>query len=89
VPSLLALITVLSVLHLLAVADYTISRAGQSLPEAIRAAVGLRLNWYEGRTGYLPGNWDVLWSLSIKEVSTSASRWRACSRVGAGCCCRH
>ena len=68
VPCLLVLIAVLSVLHLLAVPDYTISRAGQSLPGAIWAALGLHLNWYEGHTGYLPGNWDVLWSLSIEEV---------------------
>lgn len=68
VPCLLALVAVLSVLHLLAVPDYTITRAGQSLPRAIIAALGLHLNWYEGRTGYLPGNWDVLWSLSIEEV---------------------
>ena len=68
VPCLLALIGLLSVLHLLAVPDYTISRPGQSLAGAIRSAIGLHLNWYEGHTGYLPGNWDVLWSLSIEEV---------------------
>lgn len=68
VPCLLALIVVLSVLHLLGVQDYVIHREGQSLPRAIFAALGLHLNWYEGRTGYLPGNWDVLWSLSIEEV---------------------
>lgn len=68
VPCLLALLAVLSVLHLLAVPDYTIRRPGQSLPGAIWAAIGLHLNWYEGQTGYLPGNWDVLWSLSIEEV---------------------
>jgi peptidoglycan/LPS O-acetylase OafA/YrhL len=68
VPCLLGLIAVLAVLHGLAVPDYTISRPGQSLPGAIWAALGLHLNWYEGRTGYLPGNWDVLWSLSIEEV---------------------
>jgi len=68
VPCLLALVAVLSVLHLLAIPDYTIARSGQSLPRAIFAALGLHLNWYEGRTGYLPGNWDVLWSLSIEEV---------------------
>jgi peptidoglycan/LPS O-acetylase OafA/YrhL len=68
VPCLLVLIAVLSVLHLLTVPDYTISHAGQSLPGAIWAALGLHLNWYEGHTGYLPGNWDVLWSLSIEEV---------------------
>ena len=53
VPCLLALIAVLSVLHLLAVPDYTINRAGQSLPAAIWSALGLHLNWYEGHTGYL------------------------------------
>ncbi|WP_254423830.1 acyltransferase [Rhodanobacter sp. C03] len=68
VPCLLVLIAVLAVLHLLAVPDYTISRPGQSLPGAIWAVIGLHLNWYEGHTGYLPGNWDVLWSLSIEEV---------------------
>ena len=68
VPCLLALLAVLAALHLLALPDYTISRPGQSLPGAIWAAIGLHLNWYEGRTGYLPGNWDVLWSLSIEEV---------------------
>ena len=68
VPCLLVLIAVLAALHLLAVPDYTISRPGQSLAGAIWAALGLHLNWYEGHTGYLPGNWDVLWSLSIEEV---------------------
>ncbi|MGY3040060.1 peptidoglycan/LPS O-acetylase OafA/YrhL [Rhodanobacter sp. TND4EL1] len=67
-PCLLILIAVLSVLHLLAVPEYTIRRPGQSLPGAIWAALGLHLNWYEGHKGYLPGNWDVLWSLSIEEV---------------------
>ncbi|MFC5435845.1 acyltransferase family protein [Rhodanobacter umsongensis] len=67
-PCLLMLVAVLSVLHLLAMPDYTIARVGQSLPRAIVAALGLHLNWYEGRTGYLPGNWDVLWSLSIEEL---------------------
>ena len=68
VPCLLALVGVLSLLHLLGVQDYVIGREGQSLPRAVIAALGLHLNWYEGQTGYLPGNWDVLWSLSIEEV---------------------
>lgn len=68
VPCLLILVAVLSVLHLMGVERYVINRAGQSLPRAIVSALGLHLNWYEGRTGYLPGNWDVLWSLSIEEV---------------------
>lgn len=67
-PCLVLLVAVLSALHLLGVHDYVIAREGQSLPRAIVAALGFHLNWYEGRTGYLPGNWDVLWSLSIEEV---------------------
>ena len=68
VPCLLALVAVLAVLHSLGAPDYTIHRPGQSLGGAVLAALGLHLNWYEGRTGYLPGSWDVLWSLSIEEV---------------------
>lgn len=67
-PCLVLLVAVLSLLHLAGAPDYTIDRAGQSLPRAIVAALGFHLNWYEGMTGYLPGNWDVLWSLSIEEV---------------------
>jgi len=67
-PCLLVLLAVLSALHALGFADFTITREGQSLPRALLAALGLHLNWYEGVTGYLPGNWDVLWSLSIEEV---------------------
>ncbi len=67
-PCLLILVAVLSILHLAGVAGYVINQPGQSLPRAIVSALGLHLNWYEGRTGYLPANWDVLWSLSIEEV---------------------
>ncbi|MEO6688219.1 MAG: acyltransferase [Dokdonella sp.] len=68
VPCLMLLIGVLALLHLAGAADYVIAHEGQSLPRAITAALGLHLNWYEGATGYLPGGWDVLWSLSIEEV---------------------
>ncbi len=67
-PCLLLLLAVLSALHLLGAEDYTIHQPGQSLPRALFAALGLHLNWYEGATGYLPGSWDVLWSLSIEET---------------------
>ncbi|MGN6521010.1 MAG: acyltransferase family protein [Dokdonella sp.] len=67
-PCLVLVVLVLSLLHLAGAADYVIAREGQSLPRAIVAAFGLHLNWYEGRTGYLPGGWDVLWSLSIEET---------------------
>lgn len=67
-PCLAMLVGVLSVLHLLGVHDFMIHGKGQSLPGAVGSAFGLYLNWYEGHTGYLPANWDVLWSLSIEEV---------------------
>ena len=67
-PTLLLLVAILSLLHLAGAKDYLISHANQSLPRTIISALGLHLNWYEGRTGWLPGNWDVLWSLSIEEV---------------------
>ena len=68
VPLLVLLMLVLSLLHLVGASDFVIKREGQSLPRALLAVAGLHLNWYEGMTGYLPGNWDVLWSLSIEEV---------------------
>lgn len=67
-PTLLLLLLVLSLLHLAGVANFVIDRPDQSLSRALLAALGLHLNWYEGATGYLPGNWDVLWSLSIEET---------------------
>jgi peptidoglycan/LPS O-acetylase OafA/YrhL len=67
-PPLVLLVGVLSALHLAGVPYYTIDNPNQSLSRAILAAFGLHLNWYEGQTGYLPGGWDVLWSLSIEEV---------------------
>lgn len=67
-PCLLVLVFVLSVLAKMGVAYYVIERPDQSLLRAIGAALGLHMNWYEGHTGYLPGGWDVLWSLSIEEV---------------------
>ncbi|MGH8373302.1 MAG: acyltransferase family protein, partial [Gammaproteobacteria bacterium] len=68
VPCLILLVCVLSVLDLLGFQDYVIRHVNQSLWRAVLAALGLHLNWYEGHTGYLPGNWDVLWSLSIEEA---------------------
>jgi peptidoglycan/LPS O-acetylase OafA/YrhL len=67
VPCLVALVVILSALDLGHVPDYVI-RPPQSLPHAVASAFGLYLNWYEAHMGYLPANWDVLWSLSIEEV---------------------
>lgn len=68
VPTLLLVVALLSLFHLLGVPHFVIDKPGQSLGGAIASALGLYLNWYEGQTGYLPGGWDVIWSLSIEEV---------------------
>lgn len=67
-PLLLLLVLVLSLLELVGTPNYVIFRSGQSLGGAIWSALTLHLNWYEGQTGWLPGGWDVLWSLSIEET---------------------
>lgn len=67
-PVLLALLAVLSVLHLLRAPDFTINAARSSLPRALLAALTLHINWLEAHHGYLPANWDVLWSLSNEEM---------------------
>jgi peptidoglycan/LPS O-acetylase OafA/YrhL len=67
-PCLLALIAVLSILHLAGAADYAIDPARSSLQRATLAALTFHFNWLEGTRGYLPGAWDVLWSLSIDEA---------------------
>ncbi|MEO6103662.1 MAG: acyltransferase [Pseudoxanthomonas sp.] len=68
VPLLLLLLAVLSTMHLAGVPRYVINGPGQSLGGALLSSLGLTLNWYEGHTTWLPGNWDVLWSLSIEEA---------------------
>ncbi|MEQ1572487.1 MAG: acyltransferase, partial [Myxococcota bacterium] len=67
-PPLAVVVAVLSALHLAGVEHYVIQDPDQSLLGAIVSASTLWLNWYEGHTGYLPGGWDVLWSLSVEEV---------------------
>jgi peptidoglycan/LPS O-acetylase OafA/YrhL len=67
-PCLLLLLAVLSLLHLSGAADFTIKPERASLGRALAAALTFHLNWLEGQRGYLPGNWDVLWSLSVEET---------------------
>ncbi len=67
-PCLLILVALLCGLALAGANHYVLERPGQTLPGAASSALGLYLNVYEARTGYLPAGWDVLWSLSIEEV---------------------
>jgi peptidoglycan/LPS O-acetylase OafA/YrhL len=67
-PLLLAILTILSVLHLASAPGFTINAMRASLPRALIAALTFHVNWLEPRHGYLPGAWDVLWSLSVEEA---------------------
>ncbi|MCB9705503.1 MAG: acyltransferase [Myxococcales bacterium] len=67
-PTLLVLLGILALLHLAGARHYVIDGPEQSLGGALFSALALHLNWYEGQTGWLPGAWDVLWSLSIEEL---------------------
>lgn len=66
-PLLLATLAVLSVLALLNVPGFA-PEGQQSLGGLLGSALSFTFNWYEGRTGWAPAGWDVLWSLSIEEA---------------------
>jgi len=67
-PMLTALLLVLSVLHLAGAESYVINKDQTSLAYAIFAALTFHFNWLEMNAGYLPANWDVLWTISIEET---------------------
>jgi peptidoglycan/LPS O-acetylase OafA/YrhL len=67
-PLLAALVAVLSGLHLLRVHNYVVSAKDGGLPNAILAVLTLRVGLLEATRGYLPANWDILWSLSVEEL---------------------
>jgi peptidoglycan/LPS O-acetylase OafA/YrhL len=68
VPLLLLLLAVLSALHVAGVKNFVISARTGGLGRALLAALTFHINVLEARRGYLPGNWDILWSLSVEEV---------------------
>jgi peptidoglycan/LPS O-acetylase OafA/YrhL len=67
-PLLLALLAVLSLLHALHLKDFTVSSKVGGLGNALLAALTFRVGLLEATRGYLPGNWDILWSLSVEEI---------------------
>lgn len=67
-PPLFGLLGILCVLHWARVSGYTIDPKQTSLGRAVLSALTFHLNWLEAAKGYLPANWDVLWSLSVEEM---------------------
>lgn len=66
-PCLLLLLIVSSVLHAARIRGFMIDPSRASLAQALWSALTFRINYLEGHHGYLPGNWDILWSLSVEE----------------------
>jgi peptidoglycan/LPS O-acetylase OafA/YrhL len=71
-PLLLLLLTLLSLLHWASLHSPAFSawhvKKTVGLPRALFSALTFHLNWLEAKTGYLPANWDVMWSLSVEEM---------------------
>jgi peptidoglycan/LPS O-acetylase OafA/YrhL len=82
-PLLLALLAILSVLDLAHVRHFVVSAETGGLGRALVAALTFHVNWLEASRGYLPGNWDILWSLSVEETFYFAFPW-LCRLFGRG-----
>jgi len=67
-PLLLLLLAILSTLHLANVRHYVVTAKTGGLTRALLAALTFHVNVLEARSGYLPANWDILWSLSVEEM---------------------
>jgi peptidoglycan/LPS O-acetylase OafA/YrhL len=68
VPLLVALLLLLSALHLAHAKGFVIPPERATLGRALLAATTFHVNWLEATRGYLPASWDVLWSLSVEEM---------------------
>ncbi|HEY6621286.1 MAG TPA: acyltransferase [Steroidobacteraceae bacterium] len=67
-PLLLLLLAILCTLHLAGLKDFVVPDKTGGLGRALLAALTFRVNVLEAHRGYLPGNWDILWSLSVEEM---------------------
>lgn len=68
VPCLVGLLLILAICDRTDVPRFVVNTQHTSLWRALVAALTFHVNWLEARTGYLPGAWDILWSLSVEEV---------------------
>jgi peptidoglycan/LPS O-acetylase OafA/YrhL len=82
-PLLLALLAILSALHLAHVQHFVVNPTTGGLGRALVAALTFHVNLLEAHRGYLPGSWDVLWSLSVEETFYLAFPW-VCRLFGRG-----
>jgi peptidoglycan/LPS O-acetylase OafA/YrhL len=67
-PLLVLVLAVLALLAACGVPGFAPEAGQQSVQGLLASALSFTFNWYEGRTGWAPAGWDVLWSLSIEET---------------------
>lgn len=67
-PLLFLLLAVLTILHVAGLKDFIVPTTTGGLGRALLAALTFHVNVLEARRGYLPGSWDILWSLSVEEM---------------------
>lgn len=67
-PLLILLLVVLVPLHFTQSHWFHVSAKIGGVGRAVIAALTFHINVLEAQRGYLPGNWDVLWSLSVEEM---------------------
>ena len=67
-PLLFLLLAVLCAFHAAGLKDFVVSADTGGLGRALIAALTFQVNLLEAQRGYLPGNWDILWSLSVEEM---------------------
>jgi peptidoglycan/LPS O-acetylase OafA/YrhL len=67
-PLLILLLVILIALHCIGVPWFVVPGRMGGLGSALFAALTFHINVLEAHRGYLPGSWDVLWSLSVEEA---------------------
>jgi len=67
-PLMILLLGVLSGLSLAGVKHFVVGPQTGGLGRALVAALTFHVNYLEATRGYLPGSWDILWSLSVEEM---------------------
>jgi len=67
-PLLFPILALLGILAWFGVPGFAPGQEEQSIAGLLGSALTFTFNLYEGRTGWAPAGWDVLWSLSIEEA---------------------
>ncbi len=62
------LMLLLSLLHLAGIIGYVVSLTKGGLAAALFAALTFHINYLVATRDYLPGNWNILWSLSVEKM---------------------